>query len=861
MLNRSELLIISILGVLKAGCAYLPLPPDYPDERIKYIIEDSKTKLIITESSIDLNALSKYKNVKIFNLDSLEKKQFKSKRTFNIRPDDPAYLFYTSGSTGKPKGILNKHSAVTCFTENLKERFLIGDSDRIYAITTYAFDISILELICALLNSTSVTIAPDLANSDPKYFAEDILKNQITVLQITPSRLNALIDSIGIEFLKNIRTILIGGERFPDVLQLKLNKLHNTNIFNVYGPTETTIWSSAKKVSGKSINIGKPLINESMYILDDELKLIPIGAVGEICIGGTGLSLGYWENEELTKLRFINDPYNNNKIIFRTGDYGKFNFEGEIEFIGRKDEQIKIRGYRVELKEIEHAIESYSSIQSSIVIPIYQTSDDLFLVAFIISKIIPDINEIHKFLSKTLPYYMLPSDYFFIDSFPITANGKINKAELLDYYNSKAKKTNENPNFTELQERVREIWKSILNIENIQLNDKFIKLGGHSLKAIRLLSAFNKEFKTNITIKDFFIEPTILGMEKFLVPEINFEEIKIPVSVKKKFYNLTPSQKRLWVISQDDTASSAYNMPVAYKMRGKLNLDYLDKSINLLIQKFEILRTSFELIDDDPKQLIYDNITMNIEIINTSKEMVKELINKNIKYSFDLTSPPLFRVTLFRLDDEEYIFLFNIHHIISDAWSQELIFNEIIKNYNNLKSNSVTTLEIPEIQYKDYAEWKLNLKNGNKFKEDRNYWLKRFEEIPESLDLPNDKTRKLIKSFNGAIETLHISAKNFENINHFIQTNNLSPFSFYSGLIFLLLYKYTSQYDIVLGTVFAGRDFHQTHDQIGIFSNTIPLRLKINKNDFVIDCFNKIKANIFEDFLHQEFDYNELLKN
>jgi tyrocidine synthetase-3 len=496
-LPRSEWMIIAMLAVLKSGAAYLPIDPDYPAERIAYMLEDSNCKMLLDEA-----ALKKF-------LQEAERYTTNNLR-ITTKPSDLAYVIYTSGSTGKPKGVMVEHKNVVTFLENIEHTFAFHSNAIMGCTTNYTFDISVLEILGALTSGLKIFL---LADADPQLILNRIAAKKITVLQVTPSRLTQLLDSSteSLYILGQLDNLLIGGEVLSYLNYKRLQTLNSTKVIHVYGPTETTIWSTSLAInSSTSLSIGAPLLNEEIYILNTQEQLQPIGMEGEICIGGNGVARGYLNRIELTAERFIQHPFKDEGRIYKTGDLGRWNTEGMLEFIGRKDNQVKIRGYRVELGEIEDALQQHQQISTAAVISRATSSGELELIAYIVRRSDVSITELREHLSNTLPLYMLPSHFVALEKMPLNANGKLDRKKLPDPQGISLKATTEYiaPR-TAIEKKITEIWQELLEKETIGLKDNFFELGGHSIKANRLIMRIKKEYQLEIDFLTFFQSPTI----------------------------------------------------------------------------------------------------------------------------------------------------------------------------------------------------------------------------------------------------------------------------------------------------------------------------------------------------------------
>jgi amino acid adenylation domain-containing protein len=496
-LPRTEWMIIAMLGILKSGAAYLPIDPDYPEERIAYMLEDSNCKVLLDESEI-----KKFQTL-------ADGHATGNLNTF-IQPADLSYVIYTSGSTGKPKGVMVTHGNVVAFIQNMKHTFQFHKAVIIGCTTNYTFDISVLEIVGGLTCGLQLCL---LADPDPQIILEHISSKKITALQVTPSRLTQLLDSDAesLSVLGKLDYLLIGGEALSPAHYKRLKTLRSTKVIQVYGPTEATIWSTSLDiVSSEAVSIGTPLLNEEIYVLNEQQELVPVGTNGEICIGGSGVARGYLNKPELTAERFVKHPFKEEGRIYKTGDLGRWNAAGMLEFIGRKDNQVKIRGYRIELGEIEEALQQHSQITATAVICRSSTAGEQELIAYLVSKANLSVTELRTYLSHTLPLYMLPSYFVVLEKMPLNSSGKLDRKKLPDPQGiCLTTNTAYIAPRTTIEEKLVSIIQDLLDKDKIGVSDNFFEIGGHSLKANRLIMRIKKEYKVEIDFETFFQSPTI----------------------------------------------------------------------------------------------------------------------------------------------------------------------------------------------------------------------------------------------------------------------------------------------------------------------------------------------------------------
>jgi amino acid adenylation domain-containing protein len=857
LLGRSANMVAVLLGILKSGRAYIPLDPNFPIERLSYIVENSQSKILITEKDYQLDVHETVTTITLENI--LEDiKQYEGILTTKVSPEDTAYIIYTSGSTGNPKGVEIGHESLLNFLISIQQKPGVSATDILFSVTTYSFDISILEFFVPLISGALLYVASQEVLSDPHLTIRKIDEVQPTIIQATPSFYQLLYnaDWQGSKRLK----LLCGGDLLSKALA---EKLINTNreVWNMYGPTETTIWSSLKKIEHPSdaSNIGKPINNTQFYILDEFLKLKPTGTPGAIYIAGDGLAKGYYNNEVLTKEKFIKNPFNAESLCYETGDVGKWNETGEIEFLGRNDNQVKIRGYRIELGDIESQLNKIKEVKDSVVIAKKGNQQEAFLVAYLLKREEEiDVQKILDVLKNNLPYYMIPNTIIPLEGFPLTPNQKVDRKSLaqrniqqnikLDDFKAPA---------SDLEKKISEFWKEVLNINQpISTNDNFFFLGGHSLNAIKLIGLIVNELFYNIGLKAIFDYPTIQLLAAYLQALKPVAINKIPVAEAKVLYKLTPQQYAIWLASQFNNTSAAYNMSAGYQVEGSIKLDQIRNGANRIIKKYEILRTNFIEIGGVPhqKRNDWDATQFEVSVYDVKEEEVNQIIRQLVNTPFDLEKEMLIRVQILQLETGQSILLFSTHHIIMDGLSLEIFIQEFIKNYNN--SQDTTKDPALNIQFKDYSEWHNKSFEDNIVKNElfwRNY-LKNYE--PKNT-FERDSDSKYDQQTAGQY-LFEIAPSVTSGLKKIAYEEHVTFYTVLLTAINVLIYKLSNQDDICIGTVNSGRNMAELNDQIGMFVQTLILRTQIEPNQSFIDILKNTQNNLLEINENQNVPFDKL---
>jgi putative pyridoxal-dependent aspartate 1-decarboxylase len=856
-LDRSEWMIISVLAVLKSGGAYVPIDPGFPQERIDYIEKDTTCKACI--DSAELNTFRKD-----------QKNYSKKKITSGAKADDLAYVIYTSGSTGKPKGVMIEQRSVVRLVKNTNFYFF-SPSDKLLCTGALSFDATTYEYWGPLLNGGQLILCPQGVLLDNKLLKEEIKGRNINIMWFTSGWLNQLVES-EITIFSELDTIITGGDKLSSVHAEKLRKCYpELNIIHAYGPTENTTFSTTYPMIEVSANtpIGKPINNTQVYIVNEEIGLQPKGVIGEICLGGDGLARGYLNQSTLTNEKFVSNPFKTGERIYKTGDLGRWLHDGTIEFIGRRDNQVKIRGYRIELGEIEHALQSHTAIEAAVILARENQNKEKELVAYITAGSEQNISELRSYLKERLPEYMLPAYYVQLAVLPLNSNGKIDKKALpvpegsglssgIEYIAPR----------NEREEQLAKIWEELLKRKDIGVNDDFFALGGHSLKAIRLSNAYQKELGVKISLKELFAHTSIASHAALIQASTRSEYSAIEKVAAQESYPISYAQRRLWVLSQFEEGSVAYNIPGSLTLEGKYELDLFQRSFDRLLERHEILRTVFkENETGELRQWIVakENFSFRIDYKDFREEKnkdkkVKDYIAADAYQPFDLERGPLLRVSLLQLEEECYVLYFNMHHIISDGWSMEVLRKDVFSYYEAYQENNEALLKELGIQYKDYAAWTLAQLEEESFKAHRYYWLESLSGELPLLDLPSIKQRPRIKTNNGHSLSTYIDRDTTGKLKKYSESNGGTLFMGLLAAWNILMYRYTGQKDIITGSPIAGRTHADLEDQIGFYVNTLALRNEIKPEENFNELFSRVKHTTLNAYSHQLYPFDKLVE-
>ncbi|WP_123064862.1 non-ribosomal peptide synthetase [Paenibacillus amylolyticus] len=677
----------------------------------------------------------------------------------------------------------------------------------------------------------------------------------VTQMQCTPSRLKIMLqDKESHKFLRSLKTILIGGEKLDERLIRELREVTDARILNMYGPTETTVWSSAYEIQAdQQVSIGRPIANTQIYVLDDDLSPLPFNTVGEICIAGLGVTDGYWNNSALTAERFIPNPFSKieSDRIYRTGDLGIMHRDGSMEVVGRKDNQLKIRGYRIEPGEIETVLHRHPHLEEAVVAGREGSEGNMTLAAYVVASGEVTNAELIRHLRQELPLYMIPSEFFILDRLPLTPNGKVDRKKLSKM--ARAYTGDASLPSGALENRLHGIWKELLEREDFGVNSNFFELGGHSLSAMMMAFRIHRGFHVQIPLREIFDRQTISGIADYIRTAEQETYTPIPRVKERTYYPTTASQRRLYILSEIQGDSISYNMPMIYRLEGPLDTEKLCNCLGSIVERHEILRTRFQLVDGEPVQRMVELMTLDIPC-ETCEEHELESKLKEFVRPFRLKEDLLIRSKLLRVDKETHYLLLDMHHIISDGpWTTGIMIRELTALYNG------DELEPRPLQYKDYAIWHHELLRSDIMKHQEQYWLSVFNGELPLLNLPTDYPRPPIQRYEGKRFVHKINKKLTSELERLAGKHSTTLFSLLLAVYYTLLSKYTSQEDIVIGTPTAGRNHMDLEDMMGLFINTLAIRSYPSGQKTFRSFLVEVAERVLTAFEHQDYPFEDLV--
>jgi amino acid adenylation domain-containing protein len=862
-MERSIEMIVALHGVMKAGAVYLPIDPGLPPERVQYMLEDSGARVVLMQAHLRSRLGASALVVAVVDEDLTRGLPDAAPR-LDLEPTSGAYLIYTSGSTGRPKGALNTHAGLYNRLRWMQDTFRIDERDAVLQKTSFSFDVSVWELFWPFITGARLVVARPEGHKDPAYLADVIQEHGVTTIHFVPSMLEAFVQEPKASRCTSLRRVICSGEALPRELARRFFSRVPGELHNLYGPTEAAIdvswWRCKEDDDDRSVPIGRPIANTQLYVLDPQMRPVPVGVAGELFIGGVQLARGYWRRPELTAERFVASPFGEGRL-YRTGDLARWRRDGAIEYLGRLDHQVKLRGFRIELGEIEAALRAQPGIRDAVVLVREDVPGDKRIVAYVVGDAKEDA--LRESLRARLPDYMVPSAFVVLGQLPVTSNGKVDRRALP----APERKVQEHVEpRTETERKVAGIFAEVLGVERVGALTDFFELGGHSLLATQVMSRVRDTFELELPLRVVFEHSTVEGLSKQIdrggrrrLPPLRSIE-RGGASV------LSYAQERLWFLQQLEPDSDAYNVPSTMRMRGRVDDAALERALREILRRHEVLRTTYQTLGGRGHAVVQPVPERVLAIVAAQglspeerEERIRVAANAQKRRAFDLSKEIPVRAELLRFAPDDRALLLTVHHIASDGVSQAIIARDFGAIYSAYARGEQPSLPEPEHQYEDYATWQREVVGGGLADEQLSYWKEALDGAPSTIALPVDGQAPATGEMKGGRLSFAVDQATVDALERLAKRKGATLFMSLAAALEILVQRYASQDDFVIATLSANRTPKETEKMVGFFVNTLLLRARLGGDPTVADVVTGAREAVLGAQSHADVPFQRVL--
>ncbi len=893
-MERSLEMVVGLLGILKAGGAYVPLDPNYPQERLSDMLEDASASVLLTQQQ--LVELLPPHQAYVVCLDSqweVISTQCQDNPISEVSANNLAYVIYTSGSTGKPKGTAMRHHSLVNLISWHMENAITNNKAKTLQFAPVSFDVSFQEIFSTWCVGGTLVLISEEIRRDTHALLRLLVEEGIERLFLPVVALQQLaqVADSSPSHLKKLREIITAGEQLqitPTLVSF-FNKLPGCVLQNHYGPSETHVVTTFTLKGSASdwpaiAPIGRPIANTQIYILGDNLQPVPVGVPGELYIGGAGVARGYINRPDLTQEKFTPNPFSpqSQARLYKTGDLARYLPNGNIQFLGRSDRQVKIRGFRIEPGEIETVLSTHPQVQQAVVVAREDKPANKRLVAYLVSPQDLSSSQLRDFLKQKLPEYMILSAFVMLEAMPLTPSGKLDRKALRAPDEELSREDNFVPPGTPTEEAIAHIFTSVLGLQQISIHDNFFEIGGHSLLVTQVISRLRETFNVELPLRRLFELPTVAQLGQTL---LEFEQnkadliVKSPEGIDNLKFTITPTQRtsnqfplsftqeRLWFLDQLEGKSNKYNIPIALQIRGNLNIAVLEQALATIIQRHEILRTRFTTINGTPVQIIDSDTNFTLSVLDLQEfpqdqfsDQVQQKVKEELETPFNLSKSHSLRVTLLQVAPEAFVLLVSMHHVVCDGWSIGIFIQELFTLYQAFLFKSPSLLPNLPIQYADFAVWQRQWWRGERLQTQLDYWKQQLSNAPPVLELPSDRPRLSVQTFRGKSLSFTLNSELNKQLQTLSKNTGTTLFMTLLAAFATLLYRYSGQEDINIGSPIANRNRSEIEPLIGSFVNTLVLRIRIQDNPSFAELLTQVRQVALDAYDHQDAPFEKVVE-